>query len=119
MRSMADSRLKWRKRKRYSNPKRQKPHDNGEEEEDDEDEVAAGEAAEEDEDHGSQANNLASDPVLDLCEAEVLPDAGQCISEFPAAVRRFVNRPHSSVLAFVSGELSPSFSASAGSSDAG
>ncbi|XP_038989427.1 SWI/SNF complex subunit SWI3C isoform X2 [Phoenix dactylifera] len=112
----SDSRLKWRKRKRYSNPKSQKPHDNGEEEEDDEDEAHAVDAAEEDENHDAQAKNPPSDPVLDLREAEVVSDAGQRISDFPAVVRRFVNRPHSSVLALVAAELSSSsFSASAGS----
>ncbi|XP_073099674.1 SWI/SNF complex subunit SWI3C homolog isoform X1 [Elaeis guineensis] len=114
----SDSRFKWRKRKRCSNPKRLKPHDNGEDDDDDdEDEAATREVAEEDEDHDSQANNPSSDPVLDLREAEVLPDTGQRISDFPAVLRRFVNRPHSSVLDLVAAELSlsSSFSASAGS----
>ncbi|XP_008807659.1 SWI/SNF complex subunit SWI3C-like [Phoenix dactylifera] len=108
----SDSRLKWRKRKRDSNSKRQKPHDD-DEEDDEEEEAAAAEEAAEDDDHDSQVNNPASDPVLDLREAEVLSDAGQRISDFPAAVRRTVNRPHPSVLALVAVERSLSSSSAA------
>ncbi|CAL9186844.1 unnamed protein product [Musa hybrid cultivar] len=101
----SDSRLKWRKRKRKrdANPRRQNLRDD----EDDDDEDAAA-AAEEVEDDGrdSPAILAAADPVLDLRESEVLSGGGHRVSDFPSAVRRSVNRPHSSVLALVAAERS-------------
>ncbi|RRT66493.1 hypothetical protein BHE74_00047346 [Ensete ventricosum] len=92
-----------RKRKRDANPRRQNLRDD----EDDDDEDAAA-AAEEVEDDGrdSPAILAAADPVLDLRESEVLSGGGHRVSDFPSAVRRSLNRPHSSVLALVAAERS-------------
>ncbi|RRT85688.1 hypothetical protein B296_00008488 [Ensete ventricosum] len=105
LQTLADSRLKWRKRKRDANFRRQKPADDDEDDEDNED---AGPAAEEAQEggHDSPANPATADPVLDLRESEVLSDGGHRISDFPAAVRHIVNRPHPSVLALAAAERS-------------
>ncbi|XP_065021449.1 SWI/SNF complex subunit SWI3C homolog isoform X2 [Musa acuminata AAA Group] len=101
----SDSRLKWRKRKRDANSRRQKPPDDDEDDEDNEDAGPAAEEAQED-GHDSPANPAAADPVLDLRGSEVLSDGGHRISDFPAAVRHIVNLPHPSVLALVAAERS-------------
>lgn len=77
-----------------------------EDEEEDRDEGLDALAAEEAEDgRNSPAIPSSADPVLDLRESEVL-DGGQRISDFPATVRRTVNRPHPSILAVVAAERS-------------
>ncbi|MQL72781.1 hypothetical protein Taro_005132 [Colocasia esculenta] len=118
----SDSRLKWKKRKRESNPgvgssgggkkQKQPPVAKQDDEDDDEEEEeeatgagAAGAAPEEDEeDRDLAANANGGDPVVDLREGEVLVESGQRISDFPVVVRHAVNRPHPSVLAIVAAE---------------
>ncbi|XP_073013452.1 SWI/SNF complex subunit SWI3C homolog [Typha latifolia] len=112
----SDSRLKWRKRKRESNPKRPKlPQAGSDDDPDSDNDAGAGD--DEDELAGyapaDSPSGAGADPVLDLRESEVLSDAGHRISVFPAAVRRAVNRPHPSVLSIVAAERFPrSFSSS-------
>ncbi|PKA57340.1 SWI/SNF complex subunit SWI3C [Apostasia shenzhenica] len=100
----SDSQLKWRKRKRESNLKRQpNPRDDEEEDEDDEG-LAAGDDDVEDGVRESPAANLNTVAALDLRQSEVLSDGGQQICDFPAVFRRTVNRPHPSVVSIVAAE---------------
>ena len=97
----AENRTRWRKRKRDSQISRR--HQKHEEEEDDDEEnpnAAEEDHAERDYDSEDQThhNHPNSQPHV---EAEVLSDHGVQISQFPAVIKRSVNRPHSSVTAIV------------------
>ncbi|RZC06980.1 SWI/SNF complex subunit SWI3C-like isoform X1 [Glycine soja] len=99
--SPSENRTRWRKRKRDSQiSRRHQKHE--EEEEDDEENPNAAEEdhAERDYDSEDQThhNHPNSQPHV---EAEVLSDHGVQISQFPAVIKRSVNRPHSSVTAIV------------------
>ncbi|KAK6938377.1 SANT/Myb domain, partial [Dillenia turbinata] len=108
-----DSRNKWKKRKRDPQIKR-KRHQSDEDalEDDDEDEdnnINNNIEAEEDDDQAQPTPNPNSDRTLIARESEVLDDAGVRISDFPVAIKRAVNRPHSSVLAIVAAERATQF----------
>ncbi|KAJ1274835.1 hypothetical protein BS78_05G090900 [Paspalum vaginatum] len=121
--SSSDSRLKWRKRKRNPNaspsPSPSKPStsaaaadhsDDSDSAVANDDEEAAVHAGAEDRADNEEAPAVAAasvDAALDLRDAEVLPSA-EAISSFPAAKRRVVNRPHSSILAVLAAERSVS-----------
>ncbi|KAL3026368.1 hypothetical protein AAZX31_04G227300 [Glycine max] len=98
--SPSENRTRWRKRKRDSQISRR--HQKHEEEDDDDDENpnAEEDLAERDYDSEDQThhNHPNSQPHV---ETEVLSDHGVQISQFPAVIKRSVNRPHSSVTAVV------------------
>lgn len=103
----SDSRLKWRKRKRDASNslKRQKNHEDEDDDEDEDDEAEEEEDNTNNNNQDSPANNHPNaDPIFDLRESEVLSDIGQRISDFPVAVKRYVNRPHPSVIGLVVAE---------------
>ncbi|KAL5192764.1 SWI/SNF complex subunit SWI3C [Glycine soja] len=98
--SPSENRTRWRKRKRDSQISRR--HQKHEEDDDDDDENpnAEEDLAERDYDSEDQThhNHPNSQPHV---ETEVLSDHGVQISQFPAVIKRSVNRPHSSVTAIV------------------
>ncbi|GMI78391.1 SWITCH/sucrose nonfermenting 3C [Hibiscus trionum] len=97
----SDGRGRWKRRKRERRSKHQLEENDVvlEEEEDEEnnnDDL---------ENSGDDAGVATTYPSMaGSGESEVLPDGGVRISEFPAVVKRTVNRPHFSVMAIVASE---------------
>ncbi|KMT19977.1 hypothetical protein BVRB_1g000020 isoform A [Beta vulgaris subsp. vulgaris] len=93
------------KRRRARGPKITKRHRGGdEEEEDEEEENEVAVEADEDEDLHPNPKNVQVPRTRAVSELEVISGSGTRISDFPAAVKYDVNRPHSSVLAIAAAE---------------
>uniref|UniRef100_A0A7C9FAQ9 SWI/SNF complex subunit SWI3C n=1 Tax=Opuntia streptacantha TaxID=393608 RepID=A0A7C9FAQ9_OPUST len=101
--SPSDARQKWRKTR---GPKTTKRHRTDEDDDDDDEEDNDVVEPDEDEDlHPNPKNQPQQLPPNRVnSETEVLAGAGIRISDFPAAVKHAVNRPHSSVMAIVAAE---------------
>ncbi|OMP07271.1 hypothetical protein COLO4_07483 [Corchorus olitorius] len=104
--SPSDGRGRWKRRKRERRAKHQQeendvvPEDDEDEENNNNDDLDNHR-----ENSGDDAVGAVTDPSLaGPSESEVLSDGGVRISEFPAVVRRTVNRPHGSVMAIVAAE---------------
>ncbi|KAL0917718.1 hypothetical protein M5K25_012801 [Dendrobium thyrsiflorum] len=100
----SDSQLKWRKRKRDCNLKPQQKPRIGEEEEEEHVAAVANDDEADDDYRYSPASNWNTDSAVLLRQSEVFSDGGQRISDFPAVVRRTINRPHPSVVSIVAAE---------------
>ncbi|ESW09441.1 hypothetical protein PHAVU_009G127700 [Phaseolus vulgaris] len=100
--SPSENRTRWRKRKRDSQIARRHPKHEEDEEEDEENPNAEDDHAEREYDSEEQTHHHQNHPNSQPhVETEVLSDHGVLISQFPAVVKRSVNRPHSSVTAIV------------------
>ncbi|GLT84964.1 hypothetical protein SLE2022_031690 [Rubroshorea leprosula] len=97
--SPSDGRGRWKRRKRERKPK-QLQEDNDALQEEDEEEENINEDLDNSVEEGGAVPDLSAGPS----ESEVLLDGGIRISEFPAVVKRTVNRPHASVMAIVAAE---------------
>ncbi|KAK8681773.1 hypothetical protein V6N13_054175 [Hibiscus sabdariffa] len=92
---------RWKRRKRERRSKHQLDDKDVVLEEDEEEENNNDDL----ENSGDDAGVATTDPSLaGSSESEVLADGGVRISEFPAVVKRTVNRPHGSVMAIVASE---------------
>ncbi|XWS25102.1 hypothetical protein CRYUN_Cryun27aG0042200 [Craigia yunnanensis] len=103
--SPSDGRGRWKRRKREPKANHHQEENDVVPEEDDEEENNNEDLDNYHENSGDDAGVLVSDPSLaGPSEGEVLADGGVRISEFPAVVKRTVNRPHGSVVAIVAAE---------------
>ncbi|KAK8572326.1 hypothetical protein V6N13_047930 [Hibiscus sabdariffa] len=99
--SSSDGRGRWKRRKRERRSKHQLDDKDVVLEEDEEEENNNDDLENSEDDAGV----ATTDPSLaGSSESEVLADGGVRISEFPAVVKRTVNRPHGSVMAIVASE---------------
>ncbi|XP_022773289.1 SWI/SNF complex subunit SWI3C isoform X2 [Durio zibethinus] len=103
--SPTDGRGRWKRRKREQRAKHHQEENDVVPEEDEEEENNNEDLDNHHENSGDDAGVFVTDPSLaGPSESEVLADGGVRISEFPAVVKRTVNRPHSSVMAIVAAE---------------
>ncbi|CAJ1974255.1 unnamed protein product [Sphenostylis stenocarpa] len=100
--SPSENRTRWRKRKRDSQITRRHPKHEEEDDDDEENPNAEDDHAEREYDSEEQTHHHHNHPnSLPHVETEVLSDHGVPISQFPAVIKRSVNRPHSSVTSIV------------------
>ncbi|WRX30185.1 SANT/Myb domain - like 10 [Theobroma cacao] len=108
--SPSDGRGRWKRRKRERGAKHHQEENDVVPEEDEEEDNNNNNNNNDDldnhrENSGDDAGGAVTDPSLaGPSESEVLADGGVRISEFPAVVKRTVNRPHGSVMAIVAAE---------------
>ncbi|XVE95527.1 hypothetical protein REPUB_Repub02eG0105100 [Reevesia pubescens] len=105
--SPSDGRGRWKRRKRERRAKHHQEENDVVQEEDEEEENNnnTDDLDNHRENSGDDAGGASLDPFLSgPSESEVLADGGVRISEFPAVVKRTVNRPHGSVMAIVAAE---------------
>ncbi|XVF36962.1 hypothetical protein REPUB_Repub19eG0103800 [Reevesia pubescens] len=104
--SPSDGRGRWKRRKRERSAKNHQEENDVVQEEDEEEENNNNDDLDNHrENSGEDAGGAFIDPSLaGPSESEVLADGGVRISDFPAVVKRMVNRPHSSVMAIVAAE---------------
>ncbi|XVE55293.1 hypothetical protein DITRI_Ditri03aG0147300 [Diplodiscus trichospermus] len=100
--SPSDGRGRWKRRKRERTAKHIQEENDVVPEEDEEEENNNDDLDNHCENSGDDAAGASRDPSPS--ESEVLSDGGVRISEFPAVVKRTVNRPHGSVMAIVAAE---------------
>ncbi|XWS15153.1 hypothetical protein CRYUN_Cryun35bG0069800 [Craigia yunnanensis] len=103
--SPSDGRGRWKRRKRERRAMHLQEENDVVPEEDEEEENNNDDLDNHRENSGDDADGAIMDPSLaGPSESEVLADGGVRISEFPAVVKRTVNRPHGSVMAIVAAE---------------